>query len=125
LFKVSARQLQALVAWIGIGLGLAVVAGSLAWVGLGRSLGQSGRGLEVRGPYRFSRNPQIVGECPLILGYVLLWPSWYAFGWAFLYAALAHMMVLSEEEHLMALFGATYRNYCRVTPRYIHKEAFR
>jgi protein-S-isoprenylcysteine O-methyltransferase Ste14 len=73
-------------------------------------------GLEVdaliqTGPYRVNRNPQIVGGSLLVIGSAVLWPSWYALGWV-LYGVVAHLMVLTEEEHLHKAYGEEYVGYC-------------
>jgi len=47
------------------------------------------------------------------------WPSWYPLGWAPLFAALAHMMVLAEEDHLLATHGDRYAADSRRVPRYV------
>ena len=39
-------------------------------------------------------------------------------GWVFLIVAMTHMMVLTEEEHLYAIFGEAYERYCKQVPRY-------
>lgn len=108
--------------WVCVGLGLAMTAGAMAWLGLPRSFGQAGATLESAGPYRVSRNPQLLGGAPLILGYVLLWPSWYSVLWFALFVALSHMTVLSEEEHLARTHGDQYEQYCRCVPRYLGRR---
>ena len=70
-------------------------------------------------PYHVTRNPQLVGGSLLVIGTVVLWPSWYALGWAVLYGIVAHMMVLTEEEHLRDVFGGEYERYCGRVPRYL------
>jgi protein-S-isoprenylcysteine O-methyltransferase Ste14 len=42
----------------------------------------------------------------------------YALGWLALFVAMAHMMALTEEEHLRNIHGATYEQYCKRVPRY-------
>lgn len=105
--------------WALVGLGLILGGGAMAWLGLPRSFGKAGQTLEASGPYRITRNPQLVGGVPLIVGYVLLWPSWYALAWLALFAFMAHMMVLSEEEHLLRQYGEEYNRYCSQVPRYL------
>ncbi len=43
-----------------------------------------------------------------MIGYGLLWPTWQHVGSLILIGALAHMMVLTEEEHLRDVFGEEY-----------------
>ena len=71
------------------------------------------------GPYRITRNPQIVGGSLLVIGTTLLWPSWYALGWIALYGVVAHLMVITEEENLHRVFGEEYAQYCERVPRYL------
>jgi protein-S-isoprenylcysteine O-methyltransferase Ste14 len=105
--------------WICVGSGLLMLSVAFGWLGVLRSCGQNGRRLEVSGPYRLSRNPQIVGGLVLVVGYVVLWPSLYALGWLFLFAFLAHAMVLVEESHLRATYGVAYVGYCQRVSRYL------
>jgi protein-S-isoprenylcysteine O-methyltransferase Ste14 len=55
----------------------------------------------------------------LVIGAVVLWPSCYALGWVVLYGIVAHMMVLTEEDHLRDVFGEEYERYCGRVPRYL------
>lgn len=65
-----------------------------------------------------SRNPQFACGALLVLGYVLLRPSWLAAGWAVLFMFLAHWMVKAEEGHLLRMFGKEYEEYSARTPRF-------
>lgn len=107
------------IGWICVGLGLLIVIGALLWLGLVRSTCQPVKKLEQAGPYCLTRNPQCMGGALLIVGIILLWPSWYAFGWLVLFAAMVHMMVRTEEEHLQRIFGQEYERYCQRVPRYL------
>jgi len=107
------------IGWTSLGVGLAVMFAAMAGLGLRRTLGQGPNPLKQTGLYHLTRNPQIVG-CGLYgIGFALLWPSWYALGWAALYAVIAHMMVLTEEEHLREVHGEAYARYCERVPRYL------
>ena len=92
---------------------------AMGWLGVRRSFGQDTKDLKRTGLYRFTRNPQIVGGALMVLGECTLWPSWYAYGWGLSYAVIAHMMVITEEEHLKRIFGSEYDQYCRRVPRYL------
>ena len=92
---------------------------ALGGLGLSRSAGQESISLENSGLYRLSRNPQLMGGALLIIGYVLLWLSWYSLGWFVLYLAMMHMMVLTEEGFLHAIHGEAYEQYCKRVPRYL------
>ena len=107
------------IGWACVGVGLAIVLGAMAWLGLPRSFGGKRRGLEMTGPYRLTRNPQLMGGVLIVVGYGVLWPSWYALGWLVLFAAMMHMMVLTEEEYLHYLHGEAYGQYCKRVPRYL------
>lgn len=102
-----------------------VVAGALvafptmASLGLPESFGQKPKSLKQNGPYRVTRNPQVVGGALMPLGIVMLFPSWYALGWLALYAVIFHLMVMTEEEHLLNLYGDEYRQYRKRVPRYL------
>lgn len=113
-----ASRLHAAIGSVPVVVGLAVVVAGMARVGLANAFGQS-EGLEQAGLYRWTRNPQIVGYGLFVVGIALLWPSWYALGWALLYVPLAHMMVVTEEEHLRNVFGEAYTRYCERVPRYL------
>jgi protein-S-isoprenylcysteine O-methyltransferase Ste14 len=99
----------------GFALGLM----AMASLGFRRSFGQEVNVLKQSGVYALSRNPQIVLFSPLIVGVALRWPSWYALGWVVLFAAMIHLMVLTEEEHLRGIFGEEYVRYCKRVPRYL------
>jgi protein-S-isoprenylcysteine O-methyltransferase Ste14 len=101
-----------------ISLGFVLAFGAMFWFGIRRAFGLEVTGLIRSGPYRHSRNPQVLGGYPLVIGSVVQWPSWYALGWVILYAVICHMMIRTEEEHLAAQFGDEYRRFCREVPRY-------
>jgi protein-S-isoprenylcysteine O-methyltransferase Ste14 len=104
---------------ICITVGLALAFGTMFWFGLRRALGLRVNGLIQRGLYRVTRNPQLVGGSLLVIGTVVLWPSWYALGWAALYGIVGHLMVITEEEHLREVYGEEYERYCERVPRYL------
>ena len=112
-------------AWFHIsgGAGLFVAGGSFGWMGfrtLGPeiSLGMPGE-LQVRGPYRISRNPQYVGAVGVLAGLALLSNSLLVFlavaPW-FLWFWLAP---LAEEPWLQSLLGDPYTSYAATTKRYL------
>jgi protein-S-isoprenylcysteine O-methyltransferase Ste14 len=106
------------IGWTLVVIGLSILILALLWLGLPRSCGQQANKLEISGIYRLSRNPQLMGGAILIIGYIFLWPSWYALGWLFLFAFMTHMMVHTEEQFLTGLFGEEYKRYCQQVPRY-------
>ena len=91
-------------------------------LGIARSLGSGKTHLEQSGIYSSSRNPQALACGFYVLGFFLLWPSWHAVGWAFLYFPLIHMMVITEENHLRQKYGQKYQEYCEKTPRYFGRN---
>jgi protein-S-isoprenylcysteine O-methyltransferase Ste14 len=102
---------------ITVGLILAFI--TMFWFGLRRAFGLEVSALVETGLYRVTRNPQIVGGSLLVIGSAVQWPSWYALGWVILYGAIAHLMVLTEEEHLLDQHGENYTRYCERVPRYL------
>jgi protein-S-isoprenylcysteine O-methyltransferase Ste14 len=118
----AAHQLGSL-AWIGIllmviGAGMTIYAMGL-FLKFTRWLGSDTPGLKTDGLYRYSRNPQFVGYGLLLLGYFLTW--WNSLAWIGLlaYATLAYAVTLIEEEHLVRVYGDSYREYCQRVPRYL------
>ena len=73
------------------------------------------------GPYRFSRNPMLVGVYVYDIGILLWLQSW----WPLLVFAVEviflTLQVRSEEERLEADFGDEYRAYKQRVPRYLLK----
>ena len=104
---------------ICIAVGLASGFGTMIWFGLRRAFGLQVNELIQRGLYRVTRNPQLVGGSLLVIGTVVLWPSWYALGWAALCGVVGHLMVMTEEEHLREVYGEEYERYCERVPRYL------
>ncbi|MBN1992452.1 MAG: hypothetical protein JW953_07080 [Anaerolineae bacterium] len=99
--------------------GLALAFITMLWFGLRRAFGLEVNELIQAGPYRVTRNPQIVGGFLLVVGSVVLWPSGYAVGWVILYLTISHLMIITEEEHLHKVYPEACRQYCRQTPRYL------
>ncbi|HVO35000.1 MAG TPA: isoprenylcysteine carboxylmethyltransferase family protein [Gemmatimonadales bacterium] len=117
--KVPVSEPLRIVGLVCIASGLVSAFGTMFWFGVRRAFGLQVKGLVQSGPYRVTRNPQLVFFVPVLLGCVVLWPSWHALGWAALYGIVLHPMVVTEEEHLLAVFGEEYARYCRRVPRYV------
>jgi protein-S-isoprenylcysteine O-methyltransferase Ste14 len=113
------RPIVRTIGWIGLVLGLCMMLILISWFGWRQAMGQKVDGLKQSGPYRISRNPQIIACFIAVLGYALLWPSWHTLGWMILFSLIAHMMVITEEEHLRHTFGEAYTQYCAQVPRYL------
>lgn len=103
--------------------GFVIAFGTMAWFGLWRAFGLEVEGLICKGPYRITRNPQIIGGYLMVIGITFQWPSWYSVVWIFLYGIICHWMIVSEEEHLLAIYGSEYRIYSQKTPRYLFKKS--
>lgn len=100
-------------------LGLIVAFGTMFWFGMRRAFGRRTVDLIQTGPYRWSRNPQVLGGYLLVIGTAIQQPCLYALGWVMLYAAITQMMVATEEEHLRLQFGEAFDRYCTRVPRYL------
>ena len=100
-------------------VGLSSLAYGMLKLGLLPSIGSTSDELERIGIYDISRNPQALACSFYVVGFSMLWPSWYAISWVLLYVVLIHIMIITEEEHLLHLYGASYEEYCYEVPRYI------
>ena len=80
------------------------------------------RHLMTDGPYRFSRNPMLVGVYIYDMGLILWLQSW----WPVLVFAgeviFLTLQVRAEEKRLEADFGDAYRAYRQRVPRYLFKK---
>ena len=101
------------------GLGLITTLGIMAYLGFGTSMGQMPPGVKASGPYRWTRNPQLLAYGLTLSGFWILYPRLEVAAWILLYAALAHLMATTEEEHLRNVFGDEYEEYCRSVPRFL------
>jgi protein-S-isoprenylcysteine O-methyltransferase Ste14 len=76
--------------------------------------------LVVRGLYRYTRNPMYVGVLTVILGWALLFRAAGLGLYAAAVATCFHLfVVLYEERHLRAVFGAQYEAYCARVSRWL------
>ena len=100
-------------------VGLASLSYGMLKLGLLPSVGRDQDVLEQTGIYSISRNPQALACGIYVLGFTILWPSWYALSWMLLYGVLIQVMIITEEEHLLHLYGESYEEYCANAPRYI------
>jgi protein-S-isoprenylcysteine O-methyltransferase Ste14 len=111
--------------WICVALGAVAMVLALAWLGLLRTHGLEADVLVQTGPYGLTRNPQLVGFGLGLIGFAVVWPSWHMLMSLFLYGVLAHVMVLTEEEHLRRVHGELYERYSERIPRYVGLPANR
>ena len=73
------------------------------------------------GPYKFTRNPMLVGIYIYDLG-VLLWlHSWWPLAVLAIEVIMLSLQVRSEEKRLEMDFGDEYRAYKQSVPRYLFK----
>ena len=111
-----------LAALILVSLGMLVAFGTMFWFGLRRAFGLEVKGFVRTGPYRYTRNPQMVGGWLMITGVFVYLPSLYNLGWVFIWTLIGNWMVTNEEIHLRRVLGEEYEQYCKTTPRYLIKR---
>jgi len=111
--------------WLFVVIGVLIIIISFAWLGLRRTHGLETDILIHLGPYRLTRNPQIVGFGLGMIGFIVLWPSWHMMVSIILLIVLTHLMVLTEEEHLLDVHGDEYKRYCGQVPRYVGKPKWK
>ncbi|MEN8181928.1 MAG: PEMT/PEM2 methyltransferase family protein [Myxococcota bacterium] len=102
--------------------GLALALWGVRTLGIHRSSGLK-EALVQAGPYRFTRNPQYVGDIVLLLGWAILCNSlrtWIASVLAVAWFALAPF---TEEPWLRAQYGEAYDAYRRRVSRYLGRSA--
>jgi protein-S-isoprenylcysteine O-methyltransferase Ste14 len=72
------------------------------------------------GPYRFTRNPDYVGQALIYTGIALVLNSaWVLLGLVPVLFLIRHAVVAREERYLQSLFGAQYAEYCRRVRRWL------
>ncbi len=82
------------------------------------TLGLKGE-LITSGPYKYSRNPQYVGNIAFILGFVFIFNSLLAFIAGLLGIILFIITPFAEEPWLKEQFGINYEEYCKKVRRFI------
>lgn len=97
--------------------GLALALWGVASLGVGQALGLEG-GLAVTGPYRFTRNPQYVGDIGATVGWALLTGSLRVAAVALVAVVWYLVLPRSEEPWLERRFGDAYRRYRSRVPRF-------
>jgi protein-S-isoprenylcysteine O-methyltransferase Ste14 len=85
--------------------------------GVRATLGLGGK-LVTGGPYRYSRNPQYVGDSLNIMGYMVLTNSWMVWLVGILGVMLNILAPFTEEPWLEERFGDAYLEYKRRVPRF-------
>ena len=99
-----------------VGMSLGTWAGRA--FGFRATLGLGDR-LVTRGPYRYSRNPQYLGDSLSILGYMVLTNSWMVGAIGLLGVILNLLAPFTEEPWLEERFEDDYREYKRRVPRFL------
>lgn len=100
-------------------IGLLIMFIGIYRLGFLRSMGLQTGDLKDTSYYQLTRNPQVLGCVLYVIGFVILWPSWFALGWGLSLMVILHVMVLTEEEHLHNTYGQAYEQYCNRVPRYL------
>jgi protein-S-isoprenylcysteine O-methyltransferase Ste14 len=90
---------------------------SFSTFGLRTTIGLGDR-LITDGPYRYSRNPQYVGDSLNIIGYMVLTNSWMVWIIGVLGVMLNILAPFTEEPWLEERFGDRYLAYKRRVPRF-------
>ena len=106
-----------------LGIPLALLGGLLAiWgiatIGWKNSLGLR-EGFAASGPYRFTRNPQYLGDNVLFLGLSIIANSQLLWVTHALLALVFIITPLSEEVWLKEQYGEEYERYRRESPRFL------
>ena len=87
-------------------------------LGIERTSGIAGEFIST-GPYRFTRNPQYVGDILLFLGMIVISNAFRAVsGFSLLILAFL-LMPLAEELWLEETYGEAYQTYKMTTPRFL------
>jgi protein-S-isoprenylcysteine O-methyltransferase Ste14 len=98
--------------------GTAIGSWAFAAIGFNTNIGL-GKKLVTGGPYRYSRNPEYIGDMLHILGYMVLTNSCMAWMIGILGLLLNLMAPFTEEPWLEGKFGEIYRSYKSRVPRFI------
>lgn len=105
-----------------LGLGLVIAGNAVAWLGvaqLGMKETSGAEGALVTGGlYRYSRNPQYVGDMLILAGWTVLSASAWVIWPAVLGIVAFALTPLAEESWLAEHYGEPYRAYCRQAPRF-------
>jgi protein-S-isoprenylcysteine O-methyltransferase Ste14 len=99
-----------------------LLAGALFPPGAGAEESVVEQRLVVEGPYRYVRNPLYDGDFCLIVGAALLTRSWALVLVAAFYLAQLALQLPMEERELRERFGAPYRRYCELVPRFVPRR---
>ena len=98
------------------GLGFALW--SISILGLSSTYGNEGP-LVLRGPYRFSRNPQYLGFIVALIGWAIITSSKATTLAALVFIVPMILIPFAEEPWLLQKHGAEYEEYMRKVPRFV------
>ncbi|MAL79524.1 MAG: isoprenylcysteine carboxyl methyltransferase [Sneathiella sp.] len=90
---------------------------SAAWKVLFQA--QKSGNLATTGPYARIRHPQYVGFVLIMLGFLFQWPTLLTLTMFPVLLIMYWRLALSEERDAEITFGNIYRDYAKVTPRFI------
>jgi len=76
------------------------------------------RGFITEGPYKYSRNPQYVGDIFTLMGIIVISNSFLVFITGMLGVVLLVLAPFTEEPWLRRQFPTEYDEYCKNTPRF-------
>ena len=94
--------------------------GNLA-LGMRATLGLGNR-LVIKGAYKYTRNPQYLGDSLLIIGFMLLTNSWMVWVIGILALVLNILAPYTEEPWLEEQYGDSYLEYKRRVPRFLGRR---
>ncbi len=69
--------------------------------------------------FRFTRNPISLGMHLTVFGTLIIFNLWYLWVAFLLYLLNIHYKIMIEEKELIEKYGAPYKAYCSLTPRYL------
>ena len=110
--------------WVrALGIVLFIGGNGLALWGLAELGAYASSGLEYRlvtsGPYKYTRNPQYLGDIIALIGAILMVNSLYVTIPSLLGILLFGLPPFAEEPWLREKYGDEYIEYCRRVPRFI------
>ena len=117
--------------WTGVGL-IAAAGGLLVWTFrcLGKNLTDTvvtrrKHTLVLQGPYRWIRHPFYDSAALLMMAISLIAANWFLFVTGVAVFCLLIIRTRTEEENLVARFGASYRTYMEQTGRFFPRTGMR
>ncbi len=108
----------AVVGAILIATGIAIAVWGVRTLSSEQSMGMKGE-FVMRGPYRYTRNPQYLGDVLMMIGIILVTDSVMALVTGILAILWFLLAPLAEEPWLREQFGDKYEQYCRKVPRFV------